>query len=1009
MVSLFGVLNIGTRGLSAAQAGLNTTGNNISNVNTEGYSRQRVVQRSVNPIVFPNGSMGQGSEVVTVERIRDLLLEGQINGVTSDKNYNEELDQIITRIQSILSDPLSTISDTTEQSSTGGFNNLLSRFFEAFQELSNTPEAPEVRAAALESAQTLAQAFSVASENLQTLRQDLDEEVNYYVGEINRKTSEIALLNEKIATVEGADSKVSANDYHDRRDLLISELSEIIPVKATENPNGTVNLSLVGLSIVDNVSQTPIIVETTQDESDRDITSIRIGKTGLDIVDDQIRQGKLGAILDARDRMIPDLQNQVDTLARGVIFEANKIHSQASGVKGYSSVNSQFDFPGGIDEPDTNLTLDRIFNNPLSFSQLKESEQPFPIQDGSFSIRAADEENETREIFEVDIKTSDTLYDVVERIDRCDGVVNTARSSLRFDPVFVDKAQAKNGATQAELVLPVSALAAANGAPISETPGVFTLQIHLRNKAGGAVDSNTATTAVDPFTVNLDSGMTLQQVASAIQAAGGGKLRAQLVPSEDDPTLTVLSIEGIEDGSTISIQNDTSGLIKAFDFSITDPSTPLIGGTVTESTVKFTGLSTDSLLGAGNPMFNPVFTEDGPTVIGEGSFNLVVVNNMNQLASNTTITLSTAGINTLDELAAAIETADAHLSVEITADRKFKITSSNDYSYFFQGDTTGLIDAMGLSASSGYGSIGDQSFQDGSFEIVVANEQGKVTHIVEVPVKADPSFNGGLFSLNDIVDQINRSAGDFGAPLVASIVSDPTDPTVNQLQIKSETGYEFTFRSDDSLLLSSLGFLDGPVLQKTGESPLLGADETIAVGDSIGGLVRAKITDSGDIEISTAGSDQLTFVSDSSQFLAAAGINSLFTGTNAQSMQVNEDLINDVNLLAASKDGTEGNNEAALAMAELQDRAVLENMTLHEYYRSTIAGLGNEGSRTRQFLQTSEEILNQLESLREQNSGVSVDEESVELIRFQRAYQASARFISTVDGLLDVIINQIGG
>lgn len=1007
MVSLFGILNIGSRGLSAAQAALNTTGNNISNADTEGYSRQRVVQTTTDPIVYSFGAMGQGSEIVTVERIRDMLLESQINAAISDKNYNDQLNQVITRLQAYFKDPLNSVTDKTVQASTGGLNSLLSKFFSAFQALSNSPETSETRLAAIDSAETLAQAISVASSNLSGLREDLNEDVSYYVKEINSKTKEIALLNKEIATTEGG-KKVNANDFRDRRDQLINELSEIIPIKTIENPNGTISISLVGQNVVDNVSQKPLVLETVRGDSSLDITSIRIGEEGLDIVDSQIRNGKLGAILDSRDRIIPELQDQLDTLARGVIFEANKIHCQASGVAGYQSVSSNFVIPAGADEPDTNLTLETIFNNPVTRSQQKLSDTPYPVQNGTISIRVADENNATRDLYSVDLKTSDTLYDVVERIDRSDGVVNTARSSLSFNPVYIEQAQAQKGASRTEINLPLSSLSAAAGAPIAGAAGSYTFQIHLRNKAGSDVDSNTATTAVDPYTVTITSAMTLQQAATAIQTAGGGKLRAQLVPSESDPTATVLRIEGVEDGSTISIQNDTSGLIEAFDFPVTDPSLPLIGGNASEATASFTGTAVASLLGSGSPMFNTVFTASSPTVIGEGNFNLVVVNNLNQVVSKTAIAISATGVDTLNEVAAAMEAANSHLSVDITADGKFTVASQEGYSFFFQDDTTGLIDAMGFSEINGYGKIGEQAFQSGSFEIVVANEEGTVTQIVEVPINADPSVNGGLVSLNDIVAQINGACGDYGAPLQASIVVDPTNPSMNQLQIKAETGYEFTFRSDDSLLLSALGFVDGPVLKKTDDAPLLGAVDTVAVGDSIGGLVRARIADNGTIEISTTENDQLTFVGDSSHFLAATQINALFTGSNALSMGVNKEISNNADLLAASKDGTVGNNEAALTMAKLQDKTVVGSMSLNGYYRFMIAGLGNEGSRVLQSLASTESILSELKTLREQDSGVSVDEESVNLIRFQRAYQASARFINTIDQLLDVVINQLG-
>ena len=114
MVSLYGILNIGARGIAASQAGLDTTGHNVANANTEGYSRQRTVQQTVDPVVTANGVFGQGVDVVTGERIRNILLDAQVREAKSDANYNQQLNTILTRIESIFSDPLNSVSSTSE-------------------------------------------------------------------------------------------------------------------------------------------------------------------------------------------------------------------------------------------------------------------------------------------------------------------------------------------------------------------------------------------------------------------------------------------------------------------------------------------------------------------------------------------------------------------------------------------------------------------------------------------------------------------------------------------------------------------------------------------------------------------------------------------------------------------------------------------------------------------------------------------------------------------------------
>ncbi|MBI1387288.1 MAG: flagellar hook-associated protein FlgK [bacterium] len=1006
MVSLYGILNLGARGVSAAQSGINTTGQNIANANTEGYSRQRVDQQAVSPLVLPNGAFGQGVDVISVERIRDSFLEGQIRGAASDSSYNEELNNIFVQLDQILNDPLQSISDSLDGASTGGLNNLLSRFFQSMHDLSLSPEAPELRSAAIESAVSLSETFNLVGDQLRGMKSDLNERASTMVDEVNRMTSEIASLNRRIAVSE-VGAAVNANDLRDQRDRLLSQLSELIPITTVEQSNGAIDVNLAGERIVDGVNNTQLVKITTDTPDQLPIMQIRIGKDGLDVKDEMIRKGELGAVLDARDRIVPSLRTQVDTLARGVIYEVNKIHSEASGLTGQTSLESHFAIPAGSTAANSTQTLDQVFNNPRLKSTDPLSSYPYPVQDGAFTIRVTDEDNQTRDLYDVNVKTTDTLYDIVERINRTDGIVQTARSAYTFDPVYVRRATATVGISSAETNTGLGALNAAAGTPISETPGAYSMEIHIHNAAGAEVDSNSATPDVEPFTINFDDTMTLNQLANQIQNNSGGLIRALVVPSAADPAISVLQIETIDKNASFSIQNDTSGLMQAFDFPTTDPSIPLIGGNATEASGKFFGRSDQSFLGNGIPAFSPAFPGPPPSVISEGSFDLVVLDN-NNVPTITTITVQAGALETMDDVAAAIQAADPNLNVQISANNELQITSSNNRSFFFQNDRTGLVKALGLKDLNGFGDIGGQPFSDGSFEIVVGDANGKVTHIVEVPVKADPSTVGGVLTLQGVVDAINAATGAANVPITASIEADPKNKNRSQLVVSASNGFEFTFRSDDSSILSALGFTDGPLLDATGDNPIQGAEFPVTLGDDIGALVRAHVENNSQIVIETSNKERITFTGDTSNFLAAAGINSLFHGTDSRSMRVNQDIIDNNDLLAASGDGTPGNNEAAYKLANLESESVLDGNTLGEYYRSTISKMGIESSRAKQFYETHSSVLRELKNFQEQNSGVSLDEESINIIRFQQAFQASARVISTVDDLLNTIINQIG-
>ncbi len=1006
MVSLFGILNIGQRGIAAAQAGLDTTGHNIANANTEGYSRQRVVQGNSNPLVTANGSFGMGVEVNTVERVRDMFLEGQIRSAQSDTSYNEEMENLILRIEAALSDPLTSISDTQDQSSVGGMNNLLSRFFRAFHELSNNPESPELRTAALEEAISLSDTLNTISGDLREMREDMNSRTDSMVEEMNRISAEIAKLNKKIVTTESRE-KINANDWQDRRDQLLGKLSELAPITTETDKHGAISVSLAGERIVDGAEQVELQTEVVEKSKGIQITSIRIGKAGVDTLDGKILGGKLGAVLDTRDRLLPFVQNDIDSLARSIINEVNKIHAGATGLEGHTSLNSEFKVPHGATKADTQKTLDRIFNQPNLPKDASLGEHPFSIQDGAFTLRTTDEDNQTIDSFDVNVSTEDTLFDLVERMNRSDGVVQEARSAFTFDPVFVQNAVSQKTIPQEEEDATLAELGITQGYPIAEGGGPFTFEIHMRDRAGNAIDSDPDTKGVQPYTVTFNETDTLEDVAGRIQSATDGKVRGHISSSENSSRRLTFSLKTFDRDQQFSIQNDNSGIVQALDFPITDPNQPLAGGQATRAAASFEGDSSDSFLGSGNPAFSPAFPGPPPSVISEGTMELVVLDSQKN-PTITTITVGDNEVNSMDELANAISNADENLNAQITDDQQLIINGENHRSFFFQNDETGLVEALGFEDLQGQGEIGDQPFTDGSFEIVVANEKGMVTSIFEVPMEADPSTVGGVMSLQGIVDQINNSAAEEGAPIQASIVKDPTNPSQNTMKVEAAEGFEFTFRSDDSTVLSALGFTDGPALEETGENPILSAESSVSIGDQIGGLVRARFNDQNGIEISTTNNQRLSFTGDSSHVLAAMGINSLFQGSDAESMRVNQNVVENSQLLATSKNGKKGNNEAANDMADLENKKVMQGKTLGESYRSMISKLGLEGSRVSQFLKTNDKILRELKTLQEQNSGVSLDEESINLIRYQQAFQASARVISTVDRLMDLIVNQLG-
>lgn len=227
MPSQFFGLNIAYTGLLASNAALNTTSNNIANVQTEGYSRQQVKQQASNALqVFQTyGCAGAGVETLAIERIRDEFYDGkywdnnQKVGEYSMKQYYMQ------QIEAYFDD----------NGKNAGFKTVFDQFMiTGMEELLKTPNSATAKSQFVGYAGALTEYFNGLAGNLETLQKDVNLEIKLKVDEINSLAGEIATLNKQINTIEL--SGTNANELRDRRALLLDQLSEIVDIETIETP-----------------------------------------------------------------------------------------------------------------------------------------------------------------------------------------------------------------------------------------------------------------------------------------------------------------------------------------------------------------------------------------------------------------------------------------------------------------------------------------------------------------------------------------------------------------------------------------------------------------------------------------------------------------------------------------------------------------------------------------------------------------------------------------------------
>ena len=225
MVSQFFGLNIAASGLRAANAALNTTANNISNVETKGYSRQKVNQEAADALrVFAKyGCAGAGVETIAIERVRDSFYDvkyrnnEQLLGNVEQKNYYTKL-----------------VEQYLDDDGTTGFSSLFTKMEAALQSVKTAAGTTEAKTTYVSSVRSIAEYFNNVYNQLQGLQSDINSEIKLCADRISSISQEVASINKQINIIEMTGT--TANELRDKRDVLIDELSKLVSVETKETP-----------------------------------------------------------------------------------------------------------------------------------------------------------------------------------------------------------------------------------------------------------------------------------------------------------------------------------------------------------------------------------------------------------------------------------------------------------------------------------------------------------------------------------------------------------------------------------------------------------------------------------------------------------------------------------------------------------------------------------------------------------------------------------------------------
>ena len=389
MASTFFGLETARRGMNAQQNALYVTGNNISNANTIGYSRQRVNLATTTPYPSPGlnrpgiaGQLGTGATASSIQRIRDEFADLQYRTQYNKTGYFGALNDSLVKMEEILNEP-----------SSSGLQQTMDKFWNSLQTLAANTENSGARNVVASTGQAVAETFNYYYNSLTRVQKDIGDQLGVKEKEINNIINRIAELNKQISEVEP--HGLLPNDLYDARDVLVDQLSGLVNIKVTkvkpdeygnakEMAEGLYNIEIVkedgtsyvdgGLNLIEVTGNGIGQINTISIEKDLDksnmVTGIKVGTHTIDIGDFK-KTGELSGIIEnygyiEKDTIkghYPEMLENINKMTIAFVNEFNAIHRQGVALNETAPSEMNFFVLDGL-TPDANgmYSLDDISN-----------------------------------------------------------------------------------------------------------------------------------------------------------------------------------------------------------------------------------------------------------------------------------------------------------------------------------------------------------------------------------------------------------------------------------------------------------------------------------------------------------------------------------------------------------------------------------------------------------------------------------------------------------------------
>jgi flagellar hook-associated protein 1 FlgK len=522
-----GILGTALSGLMAFQRSLDTTSHNIANVNTDGYSRQRVELGTLPAEFTGAGYMGQGVNVTTISRSYDQFITNQLTFSTSAFAETNTFSTLASRVDNIIANEAT------------GLSPALKSFFNAVNEVANDPSSLPVRQVMVSEAESLTQQFNTLSSQFEGLRNQTNNQMQATVDDINAFAESIATLNSKIV----ADSSRTSggqlpNDSMDQRDALLAKIAEKVSVSTITQQNGSISVFIgKGQSLVLGASATQLsLAESSADPGHKEILM------GGQEISKHITGGELSGALKFRDEVLDPARQQLGLVAAGFAVQFNKLHA-APGAAFDLNGNQGTDMFGFgamsvVPAPGSTGSIAATYD-PANAGNLNPSDYRLDYNGGTYSLtRLSDNTPVTLP------GTFPVTPASVEGMTITQAALPTGASSFLIRPTF-DAAKKMT----ALIIDPVKiAAAGTTGGPGSLIPGDNTVALSLAN--------------LDKQSVLLGGKVTLNGAYSQLVAKVGTLTHAAKINSSAQEVLFNQAKQARENLAGVNLDEEAANLIK---------------------------------------------------------------------------------------------------------------------------------------------------------------------------------------------------------------------------------------------------------------------------------------------------------------------------------------------------------------------------------------------------------------------------------------------------------------